>query len=413
MKTIFSIQISVPGILLLFFAGVASGQPLFVRADSAAPSILSYTFSGGSFQSYGCSGFDPTYWMNGNGHSMTINFVTPQTNPSIRVWGMNSDDTGEFIVNNSPYPLNSSTASYDTKVICNTTYGSPGPTGVLFSGGCIIGSNTASNGANYSYQNVTIERSNVTSVTILRSSGSGWGIIGVTIQEAVGFDLTLLLEGPYNSSTGLMNDHLRVNSILPLEEPFSTLGFQQNPTDGGEVIDPPVFAVNGSNAVVDWVFLELGAPDDPSVILATRSALLLANGKVVDLDGASPVFFSGIPAGNYYVVARHRNHLTVMTPGTLSALSYISVSHDFTTGSAFGNLGGPNAQKMVSPGIFGLYACDLNQAGTIDASDRSIVWNNRNQTGYLSEDSNLDGVCDAVERSQAWNNRNKQSYVPE
>ncbi|MCB0814031.1 MAG: hypothetical protein KDB87_12845, partial [Flavobacteriales bacterium] len=43
------------------------------------------------------------------------------------------------------------------------------------------------------------------------------------------------------------------------------------------------------------------------------------DGDVVDVDGTSPVSFSGVASGSYHVALRHRNHLGV---ATLSPLSF-------------------------------------------------------------------------------------------
>lgn len=163
------------------------GQQTYVPSDSIAPNILTYTFSGGSFQSYGCTNLDPTYWLSGNGNSFTVNFVNPQTNPSFRVWGMNDDDSAKVFVNSSTYFLSLTSASYDDKVICDSIFGypspgSPGTEGVIFSSGLLVGGNSNSIG-NYSYQNVTINELNVSSFSVVGESGNGWGFAGVTITN--------------------------------------------------------------------------------------------------------------------------------------------------------------------------------------------------------------------------------------
>ncbi len=224
--------------------------------------------------------------------------------------------------------------------------------------------------------------------------------------------IRLLLEGPFDLGTGLMSDYLNTNNLIPVTEPYTALGFDHL-GGGGETVSPTVFDVTGPNAIVDWVFLELRDAADFYQVVATRSALLQADGDVVDFDGVSTVFFYGVADANYYVIARHRNHLSVMTPGSLPMNGSTSYLHDFTTGSAYGILSFGDVQKTVGPGKFGLYECDYNQDGEINAADRSTAWNTRNQTGYISEDSNFDGECNANERSQVWNNRNKVSRVPE
>ncbi len=223
--------------------------------------------------------------------------------------------------------------------------------------------------------------------------------------------IKVLLQGPYDPTTGLMTDNLRSSSLLPLEEPYTALGYQHYGLGGGEVVDPSVFNVTGPNAIVDWIFIELKDATDFSVVVATRSLLLQADGDVVDLDGTSDLTFYNVPDDNYYIVARHRNHLDIMTPGSLPMTQILNFGHDFSTGSAHGNLTYA-VQMNLGGGKFGMYEADFNHDGIINAADRSLAWNNRNITGYISEDSNFSGVCDAAERSRCWNNRNLLSQVP-
>lgn len=75
----------------------------------------------------------------------------------------------------------------------------------------------------------------------------------------------------------------------------------------------PVFGVEGQEALVDWVFIELRSKADSTIIQATRSGLLQRDGDVVDLDGFSGLKFPGMSIDSYYVVVRHRSHLGAMT----------------------------------------------------------------------------------------------------
>ena len=76
--------------------------------------------------------------------------------------------------------------------------------------------------------------------------------------------------------------------------------------------------LSGNDAVVDWVVLEIRDATDPKIIHATRAALLQADGDIVDVDGVSPVAFHNLPAGNYHVAVRHRNHIGIMSAQTLA-----------------------------------------------------------------------------------------------
>ena len=123
----------------------------------------------------------------------------------------------------------------------------------------------------------------------------------------------VFLQGPFVRSEEKMHDSLRVQNRIPLQEPYTGMAhFPHAGGGGGEQTTNDVLGVAGSNAVVDWVFLELRQAANPAQVVATRSALLQRDGDVVDVDGASPVAFDpSVEAGAYYLALRHRNHLGV------------------------------------------------------------------------------------------------------
>jgi len=231
---------------------------------------------------------------------------------------------------------------------------------------------------------------------------TGIPVVGVQVATK------LLLQGSYNTGTGLMNDNLRALGFLPQNEPFTSLGFTHTGPGGGEATLSSIFDVIGADAIIDWVFLELRDAALPSTVVATRAALLQSDGDVVDLDGVSAVLFPGVLDGSYYLSVKSRNHLGVMSSMTISLTSQPNVVYDFTQEIGYGT----NAQKTLPSGNFAFYEGDLTADGVINADDRSLAWNSRNQIGYLSQDSNLDGNCDAADRSQNWNNRNLISQIP-
>lgn len=124
--------------------------------------------------------------------------------------------------------------------------------------------------------------------------------------------LTVLLDGPYDDASDLMHDHLRTQSLIPNDHPYSLSPFNHL---GTEAILPGVLALTGPDAIVDWVLIELRDRNAPSIVNASRAALLQRDGDVVDLDGTSPLRFFDLSSSLYYVALRHRNHL-----GTMSAL---------------------------------------------------------------------------------------------
>ncbi len=130
-----------------------------------------------------------------------------------------------------------------------------------------------------------------------------------------------------------MSDSLRIFNFIPSTEPYSFPPFNKPQIAGlgGETISTSILAVTGNNAIVDWIFLELRASSNSSTIVATKRALLQRDGDIVShVDGMSPVFFSGITAGNYYVSVKHRNHLGVMTSNAMM-LNACGTTIDFTT----------------------------------------------------------------------------------
>ena len=127
------------------------------------------------------------------------------------------------------------------------------------------------------------------------------------------YSVRAFLQGPLQGN--LMQDQLRLNNQLPLLSPYVEDNNFTLVNDYGdlvlnqEILD--AFDEDGE-AKVDWVFLELRSELDPTVVLATRSALLQRNGWIVDLDGASPVRFD-LEAGSYFLAIKHRNHLGLMS----------------------------------------------------------------------------------------------------
>jgi len=229
---------------------------------------------------------------------------------------------------------------------------------------------------------------------------------GVDLMTYLAVTLKAFLQGPYSGP--LMDDSLRSQSLIPLVEPYTALAnFTQVGRGGGETVSPAVFVPTGNDAIVDWVFLELRDKNTPSTVLETRSALVQRDGDIVDIDGISELRFIGIGDDDYYLAVRHRNHLGTMSANTFS-LSRTQTDIDFTSIATFGT----NAQADLGGGVMGLWTGDSDNTGTVDAADRSEVWNNRNLVDYHGSDTTMDGITDAGDRSVVWNNRNLIAQLP-
>lgn len=124
----------------------------------------------------------------------------------------------------------------------------------------------------------------------------------------------------YGETNPLMRDDLRVKNLIPLQNPYPSLGFTL--TEASGPIQASVLQTTGANAIVDWIMLELRDKEDSTQIIASKAGLIQRDGDIVDLDGNSALTFSGIPQDDYYLAIRHRNHLGVMT----------SITYDFRNG---------------------------------------------------------------------------------
>ncbi|MBK8338914.1 MAG: S8 family serine peptidase [Flavobacteriales bacterium] len=207
----------------------------------------------------------------------------------------------------------------------------------------------------------------------------------------------IILEGPYDSGPQLMRDDLRSQGLVPAAEPYTALGYTYL-NGGGETTTPAVLAVTGSNAIVDWVIVELRTNLAPTTIMYSRAALLQRDGEVVDMDGFSPVRCNVVP-GLYHISFRHRNHLGFCASDQWNLnLQNITVA-DFT--GTVNNVFGTNARKDLS-GKMGMWAGDvtfnnqLKYAGS--ANDRDPILTaiggavpTNTVSGYLGADINMNG----------------------
>ncbi len=208
------------------------------------------------------------------------------------------------------------------------------------------------------------------------------------------FAARLFLEGSFNPAEGLMNDNLRNLNLLPAQDPYNASGYGNwnNLTGVGLTVTDSlaVFSVTGQEAIVDWVSIEIRDAMDPSILIESRSGLLNRQGYIVDMDGHSTIKLEVATCGLYHVVLRHRNHLAVMTTTPVLLGSSPTVL-DFTTSQT------TTDQKVLTSGIKGMIAGDMNHDDSIDGVDR-VLWQqvngqiNVNQPTDLNMDGDINGA---------------------
>jgi hypothetical protein len=206
------------------------------------------------------------------------------------------------------------------------------------------------------------------------------------------------LGGPFVAGIGLMHDSLRVHGLVPLTEPYSGMGHTWIGTTSGAATTAQVLATSGSNAIVDWVIVELRNETDPTVVLAEKAALIQRDGDIVDVDGTSSLAFDLAP-GRYHIAVRHRNHLGVMGANAVQlSASPTTVDLSDPNTVAFGT----DARSMVGAKALlwqGNVVSDAAVRYTGGNNDRDPILTaiggvvpTNTISGYSSADVNLDGV---------------------
>ena len=230
--------------------------------------------------------------------------------------------------------------------------------------------------------------------------GDGWSSSTEASNVPVGLDVYLFLEGPFDPGTQLMRDDLRAAGLVPLTEPYTALGYPQVAGGGGETTNAALLAISGSDAVVDWVRVELRDAADPTILRATRQALVRRDGTVVNSGGGQPLSFGVTIGGAFHVVVRHRNHLGAMTA---SPIAFTGVVPTLSFLNSFTATYGTNARKVIGTDYL-LWAGDVNSdhqlkyTGTTNDRDPILtaiggVLPTNTVTGqYRIEDVNMDAV---------------------
>jgi hypothetical protein len=225
--------------------------------------------------------------------------------------------------------------------------------------------------------------------------------VTATAHPGVGADVKVILDGPFDSGSGLMSDALRAGGLLPVTEPFTSLGFTHVNGGGGETVTTGMLQTTGANAPVDWVLLELRNASNPAQVLATRSALVTRNGNVVSGSGGTVRF--NLLDGNYHLAVRHRNHLGCMTASPIALNSGIATV-DFRAPATLTH--GTEARR-ANGAVMTLWSGNVERNNNLkyvgEQNDRDPILSaiggsvpTNTTTGYLATDVNLDGFVKYV-----------------
>jgi len=149
--------------------------------------------------------------------------------------------------------------------------------------------------------------------TLYSTGVSSFSEFGIGYEESgVLVETKIFLEGAYD----IDGDSMRVdiNSDIPTTSPYTE--------DPRTVSSIPA-------TIVDWVLVELRSTDTGPAV-TSKSAFIRKDGRIVADDGLTENIEMNASAGNYYIIIKHRNHITVMSANTISLNSSTSTLYDFT-----------------------------------------------------------------------------------
>ena len=343
--------------MLLVSTNRLQAQCDFIPSTSTSIDTVVYTFSGGSFASYGCAPIDPTYWLSGNGIYVIATFVNSEAYPSFRVWGMNDDDSAAVEINGAAYPLDQFTASYTPKVVCGI---SPGPDGIIFSNGKIVGANTNGQG-NYSYQDITINATGVLTLKVTGTSGAGWGFAGVLVDCApmptasFAADPDSICPGTCISITNLSSGAVNCQWIFQGANPSTDTSYNPSgicyPAPGSYDVTLIASNASGYDTLTLNNFITVFPTPPPQGISQNGDTLFAIPGAVHYqwyhggnlIPGATDYFFLATESGDYNVVAADANGCEVE-----AAIFDVSagLNENFYGGSEISTYPNPACEKL-------------------------------------------------------------------
>jgi len=221
--------------------------------------------------------------------------------------------------------------------------------------------------------------------SIVKTS-SGLRALNLTIN------LSLALEGVYDSNSGIMSTQLLQFGLLPPGQPYGVAPWNYNGTEGQgwSTQDYP------QNSV-DWVLVSLRTDPSAASEVAQYAGVLLDNGDVFFPDTLD------FPPSNetaFFIVVQHRNHIGAMSFTKISIING-TLTYDFTLTDGY-SPGGFGQKEFF--GNWALYAGDGDQISDVTSYDINgsdqIIWSveNGNFGVYSITDYNMDGDVSGLDR---------------
>jgi len=253
------------------------------------------------------------------------------------------------------------------------------------------------------------------------------GTPGAANITCVKTDIYVYMQGPYDPTTGLMNNALNVShGVLPGQTP-SNPSITPTPALNPYTIAP--WNYTGTQGigfgdstytadVVDWILLSFRTAVERNTEVARTAALLLQDGQIQLVDRCPLTSLND--ANPLNIVVEHRNHMGVMSHLPVPLVGG-TLSYDFRNKQSYV---GPDPNMPIGAGqvdvagTFSMYAGDGDQTGDVfsfdvNGSDKTIWTIQNGQFGqYRDADYDLDGDVNGNDKLIWFPNNGTSSRVP-
>ncbi len=196
--------------------------------------------------------------------------------------------------------------------------------------------------------------------------------------------LKVFLEAAYINNNK-MNTLLVKSELFPQKQPYNSSPWNLDISDN----------INEIKAdYVDWVIVELR--ENLTNILYQKNGIITTDGTIVNTD-QTPISFINISSGNFYIVIRHRNHLSIMSAEKIPIINGQKINYDFTISS--NSAYDANTLLNLGDNKYGMIAGDADANGVINNLDFGIVANNIPFRGYIQGDLDMNGILNVLDYS--------------
>jgi hypothetical protein len=198
------------------------------------------------------------------------------------------------------------------------------------------------------------------------------------------------LSGIYYYFIVAQDIHYNMSPVAVAESPSMTLNLT--------MFIEGFYNAGSDSQVSDTVQVELRNSASPFAVADQSSAVVSANGTV-------QLKFGNAANSSYYIAVKHRSSIETWSAGTIALSRTTPANYDISTSATLA-FGGNMIQVDATPVRFAIYGGDVNQDGTVDATDVSTVDNDASNfvSGYVVTDLTGDDFVDGTDFAIADNN---------